>query len=168
MYNYKEIVTKAIIGKGKKTFKNDYELNTNEKVDTVLGCWVINHRFKGFIKDSVIYLSGSYDVNIWYSYDNNTKTSVIVKTFSYDDELNIKLKNPSNASDIIVRALTAPNVSKAEAVGTTVNLKVEKEMGAEIVGDAKVRVSVEEDYDDYDEDDDIEINEDYLNDVNQK
>ena len=38
-------------------------------------------------------------------------------------------------------------------------------MGAEIVGDAKVRVSVEEDYD---EDDDIEINEDYLNDVNQK
>ena len=97
-----------------------------------------------------------------------TKTSVIVKTFSYDDELNIKLKNPSNASDIIVRALTAPNVSKAEAVGTTVNLKVEKEMGAEIVGDAKVRVSVEEDYDDYDEDDDIEINEDYLNDVNQK
>lgn len=41
-------------------------------------------------------------------------------------------------------------------------------MGAEIVGDAKVRVSVEEDYDDYDEDDDIEINEDYLNDVNQK
>ena len=59
-------------------------------------------------------------------------------------------------------------MSKAEAVGTTVNLKVEKEMGAEIVGDAKVRVSVEEDYDDYDEDDDIEINEDYLNDVNQK
>ncbi len=43
MYNYKEIVTKAIIGKGKKTFKNDYELNTDEKVDTVLGCWVINH-----------------------------------------------------------------------------------------------------------------------------
>lgn len=43
MYNYKEIVTKAIIGKGKKTFKNDYEINTNEKVDTVLGCWVINH-----------------------------------------------------------------------------------------------------------------------------
>ena len=26
MYNYKEIVTKTIIGKGKKTFKNDYDL----------------------------------------------------------------------------------------------------------------------------------------------
>ena len=165
---YKEIVTKAIIGKGKKYFKNNYTITTETTPTTVLGCWVINHNFKGYKSKDKIGVDGSFDVNIWYSYDNNTKTSVIVKTFSYDDELNIKLKNPSNASDIIVRALTAPNVSKAEAVGTTVNLKVEKEMGAEIVGDAKVRVSVEEDYDDYDEDDDIEINEDYLNDVNQK
>ena len=26
--NYKEIVTKTVIGKGKKTFKNDYEVDT--------------------------------------------------------------------------------------------------------------------------------------------
>ena len=168
MASTREIVTKAVVGKGKKTFTTTKTVTPDSKPTTILGCWVINHNFKGYRNGNKINIEGSYDVNIWYSYDNNTKTSVIVKTFSYDDELNIKLKNPSNASDIIVRALTAPNVSKAEAVGTTVNLKVEKEMGAEIVGDAKVRVSVEEDYDDYDEDDDIEINEDYLNDVNQK
>ena len=168
MANYKEIVTKAVIAKGKKLFTTNSTVKVENNPSTILGCWVINHNFNGVKSGDSIRINGSYDVNIWYSYDNNTKTSVIVKTFSYDDELNIKLKNPSNASDIIVRALTAPNVSKAEAVGTTVNLKVEKEMGAEIVGDAKVRVSVEEDYDDYDEDDDIEINEDYLNDVNQK
>lgn len=40
---YKEIVTKAVIGKGKKTFRNTYELRTTDKIDTVLGCWVINH-----------------------------------------------------------------------------------------------------------------------------
>ena len=28
--NYKEIVTKAIIGKGKKTFKNDYEVEAEK------------------------------------------------------------------------------------------------------------------------------------------
>ena len=168
MANYKEIVTKAVIAKGKKLFTTNSTVKVENNPSTILGCWVINHNFNGVKSGDSIRINGSYDVNIWYSYDNNTKTSVIVKTFSYDDELNIKLKNPGNASDIIVRALTAPNVSKAEAVGTTVNLKVEKEMGAEIVGDAKVRVSVEEDYDDYDEDDDIEITEDYLNDVNQK
>ena len=151
MASLKEIVTKAVIGKAKKKTTTDLCFTSGEKIDKILGCWIINHHFEGENDNGKVTISGSYDVNIWYSYDNNTKTSVIVKTFSYDDELNIKLKNPSNASDIIVRALTAPNVSKAEAVGTTVNLKVEKEMGAEIVGDAKVRVSVEEDYDDYDE-----------------
>lgn len=40
---YKEIVTKAIIGKGKKAFKNTYTIDVEEKPDTILGCWVINH-----------------------------------------------------------------------------------------------------------------------------
>ena len=45
--NYKEIVTKTVIGKGKKEFKNDYEITVEDNVDTVLGCWVINHTIKG-------------------------------------------------------------------------------------------------------------------------
>ena len=40
---YKEIVTKAVIGKGKKYFKNNYTIKPTEKPTTVLGCWVINH-----------------------------------------------------------------------------------------------------------------------------
>lgn len=43
MAAYKEIVTKAIIGKGKKYFKNDYTLTPEEKPSTILGCWIINH-----------------------------------------------------------------------------------------------------------------------------
>lgn len=40
---YKEIVTKAILGKGKKYYKNSYSVNTTNSPSTVLGCWVINH-----------------------------------------------------------------------------------------------------------------------------
>ena len=40
---YKEIVTKAIIGKGKKYYKNTYTIDTENEPSTVLGCWVINH-----------------------------------------------------------------------------------------------------------------------------
>ena len=43
MSAFKEIVTKAILGKGKKFFKNDYVLTTEVEPSTVLGCWVINH-----------------------------------------------------------------------------------------------------------------------------
>lgn len=40
---YKEIVTKAVIGKGKKHYKNTYTITTDNTPDTVLGCWIINH-----------------------------------------------------------------------------------------------------------------------------
>ncbi len=40
---YKEIVTKAVIGKGKKYFKDNYTINTENTPTTILGCWVINH-----------------------------------------------------------------------------------------------------------------------------
>lgn len=40
---YKEIVTKAVIGKGKKYFKNNYNMMVENNANTILGCWVINH-----------------------------------------------------------------------------------------------------------------------------
>lgn len=43
MATYKEIVTKAVIGKGKKYYKNTYTVSTEHEPSTVLGCWVINH-----------------------------------------------------------------------------------------------------------------------------
>ena len=82
---YKEIVTKAIIGKGKKYFKDSYNLDTNELPTTVLGCWVINHNFKGYKSGSKIGVEGSYDVNIWYSYDNDSKTTVVSKKVTYNN-----------------------------------------------------------------------------------
>ena len=46
---FKEIVTKAVIGKGKKYFKNNYNLLAEHNANTILGCWVINHKFKGTV-----------------------------------------------------------------------------------------------------------------------
>ena len=68
MSNYKEIVTKAVIGKGKKTFTTTNEKLVDKKPSTILGCWVINHTFKGERKNDAIIITGSYDVNVWYSY----------------------------------------------------------------------------------------------------
>ena len=74
MANYREIVTKAVISKGKKLFNKDYSVSSNNDVSTILGVWVINHKFSGEKVGNEIRISGSYDVNIWYSYDNDTKT----------------------------------------------------------------------------------------------
>ena len=79
MASYKEIVTKAIIGKGKKYFKNEYSLDVENVPSTILGCWVINHKFNGYKTGDRIGVDGSFDVNIWYSYENDSKTTVVNK-----------------------------------------------------------------------------------------
>ena len=83
MANLKEIVTKAVIGKTKKKSKEVYEVALEDNISNVLGCWIINHNFKGNNKTGKVSVTGSYDINIWYSYDNNTKTNVIARTFTY-------------------------------------------------------------------------------------
>ena len=55
---YKEIVTKAVIGKGKKYFKDNYSITLENTPTTILGCWVINHKFKGYKTNEKI---GAYE-----------------------------------------------------------------------------------------------------------
>ncbi len=174
MAYFKEIVTKAIIGKGKKTTNLNHEVVTDDNINTVLGCWVINHAFNGINNNGKILVNGEYDINIWYSYDNNTKTNVLVRRFNYSDSMNVKIKENgelSNTSEIIVRSLNQPSVTDVSIDNNIIKLSVHKEMGVEVIGDTKVRISVEDEFEDYEEiiDEDtnndienIEINEDYL------
>lgn len=167
MAYYKEIVTKAVIGKGKKTITEEREINLGQNIDNVLGCWVINHSFSGNVVNDSVIVSGNYDVNVWYSCNNNTKTNVIIKNFNYQVPMKVKLKENSKLnknSEIIVRSLNQPSVSDVELDNGIIKLTVDKQMGVEVIGDTMVRVSVEDEMDEYEEiiDDDIEVNEDYL------
>ena len=176
MSMYKEIVTKAIIGKGKKTFKNIYTIDVEQKPDTILGCWVINHNFEGYKSGDKVGVKGSFDINIWYAYDNNQSTTVVNKKIDYNDIFNIKLRPGTEIdsdTDIIVRSLFQPNCSNVEINNNTIKFNIDKELGIEIVGETKVKIAVEEDEEPWDIiDDDLteedekniddEINENYL------
>ena len=150
---FKEIVTKAVIGKGKKLFKDNYTIQVENEPTTILGCWVINHKFKGYKTNEKIGVSGSYDVNIWYSYDNDSKTTVVNKNISYDDTFNVKLRENADLSsdtDIIVRTLKQPNCSGVNINGKDIIFDIEKELGVEVVGETKVKIAIEEDEDPWD------------------
>lgn len=174
MSNFREIVTKAVIGKGKKTSKNSFTLETENKPNTILGCWVINNNFSGTNSNGSVLVNGTFDVNVWYSYDSDTKTAVTTRNFSYSDKMNVPLSNDAildNTSEIIVRSLKQPTVTNVSIDDGIVNLDIEKEMGVEIVGNTKMKVTVEDEFDDYEEliEDELEeeidkINEDYLED----
>ena len=68
--------------------------------------------------------------------------------------MNIKLRNDAEMdynSEIIVRSLTQPTVTNVSIEDNKVKLDVTKELGIEIVGDTKVKISVEDDEDEYEE-----------------
>jgi len=150
---FKEIVTKAVIGKGKKLFKDNYSIEIDNAPTAILGCWVINLVFIGYKTNEKIGVSGSYDVNIWYSYDNDSKTAVVNKNISYDDLFNVKLRENADLSsdtDIIVRTLKQPSCSGVKINDKNILFDIEKELGVEVVGETKVKIAIEEDEDPWD------------------
>ena len=181
MSAYKEIVTKTVVGKGKKYYKNTYTVDVGIPVDTVLGAWIINHKFTGKDLGKKIQIDGSFDVNLWYSHDNDTKTSVITKTIPYTETVMVSQKEnvDSGKRDIIVRSLKDPSCISAKEDGSNIVIDVEKELGVEIVGDAKVKIATLDDEEAWDEiveevddstlkDIENEVKEDYLNEKDEK
>ena len=170
MAEYKEIVTKAVIAKGKKSTSNKYTLEPEEIPNTILGCWVINNTFNGTSVGDSIIVNGSFDVNVWYSYDNDSKTAVSTKKYNYSDTMHMKsLNSLDSRPEVLVKSLKQPTVADVKIDNGVVNLSIDKELGIEIVGNTKIKVPVETLDDDYEvlEDDppleDIDkVNEDYL------
>lgn len=171
MSNYREIVTKTIVGKGRKVFSSTHSLTPENTPNTVLGCWVINHNFSGSNKKNEVTVNGSFDVNVWYSYDHDSKTAVTTRSFTYTELMRLRVKDIdvlTNDNEIIVRSLKQPTVQDVKIKGNDVELSIEKELGIEIVGEGKVKIAIEEDelpWDDIYEEDTVEvINETYIND----
>ena len=179
MSNYREIVTKAVLGKGKKVFNHRHFIDVNNTPTNVLGCWVINHNFQGIKAGEKVTVSGSYDINIWYSYDGDTKTDVVKETFNYKEIVNIREKEGVDYTDasIIVRSLKDPTCKEVNIDGNKINYVVEEELGIELIGDTKVKILVDENMDDWEEivdenaamkEIDETVSENYLKDRNEK
>lgn len=150
MSNYKEIVTKAVVSKGKKLFTSTNNVMVNNP-STILGCWVINHNFNGVKENNKIIIDGSYDVNIWYSYDNDTKTDVVRETNKYSEVINMRERDNTSGEEIIVRSLKQPSCVKVDIDGNNITYTIEKELGIELVGDIKVKIEANLDEDPWDE-----------------
>ncbi len=179
MASTREIVTKAVVGKGKKTFTTTKTVTPEYVPTTILGCWVINHTFKGYRNGNKINIEGSYDVNIWYSCSEDTKTEVVRETTTYLEEVNVPKQDDTDITneEIIIRSLKQPSCTRADIVDGKIEYTVQKELGIEIVGDVKVKIAYDEEEDPWEvimddvDDSDIEnaeqqieqeVNEEYL------
>ena len=102
----------------------------DRNLSTILGCWVINHNFSGKKVNNDIIIEGDYDVNIWYSYDNDRLTDVVRENNKYREVIHMR-EVDTDDEEIIVRSLKQPNCLKVDIVDGGINFNIEKELGIE-------------------------------------
>lgn len=141
----REIVTKAIVAKGKKRIKLNSLIQPENHVYSVLGCWIINHDFETIREEDTIIVNGSFEVNVWYSLQNNTKTEVTRKKITYEEKIVTKqIVNDYilDTEEVEARIVEAPSVVNASIKGEDISAEIEMEILAEIIGETKIQVTI--------------------------
>ena len=174
MSHYREIITKAVVAKGRKFTKSNETICPEQSPSSILGCWIINHHYTAKKNGKTVQISGSFDVSIWYSYNKNTKTGVKTEKVQYTDVVNLKYRDPDFLDDreIVVKVVQQPNCIEAciNADGQKIVVEVEKEFFVEVIGETKVVVAVSPDgraddddwFNDVDDEDLDEIQPDFI------
>lgn len=169
MNEIREIVTKAVVGKGKKIIRlNDIVLPDHEAF-SILGCWVINHEFEGkLLEGNKVGLYGNFEIDIWYAYENNSKTDIARKQVKYQETIKTRqiVRDVSEDSkDIIIRILQQPTCTNAKISDNGLDVEIIFEVIGEIIGETKMLVTVfqsNEIVEPADDDFENEINENFI------
>lgn len=144
--NLRQIVTKAVVAKGKKRTESRETLKPPNNPTSILGCWVINHSHQAKKGNKAIEVTGKYDINVWYSHHEHSKTSVYTETVTYKDKIKLHYRDTptSGFEEIIVNVAQHPNCTEAiiSDDGNCFEITVERELIAEVVGETKVCISV--------------------------
>ena len=164
---FREIVTKAVVGKGKIENNSEVLVNTNNVASKVLGCWVINHYFVSNFNNGKVFAKGRYDIHIWYGISGDTDTVVHKQTVDYFEEFNLFIKNDQTINEnneFVIRCVKYPTCNSLELNSDgTLSVKIEKELKLDIIGEAKLKVQIDDSNNWVENDDLNSINVNYLN-----
>lgn len=164
MGNRREIITKAVVAKGRKNTTSNHTIRPNHDPSNILGAWIINHAYKAEKIGKAVEITGHYDINCWYSCNDNTKTDVATERVNYKDVIKLKYKDDKTIADkeVIAQVLQQPNCIEAviSPNGNKIIVTAEREFLVELIGETKVTVLLAEgELDDHDWDLDLEEDE---------
>lgn len=168
MNQVREIVTKAVVAKGKKNVRIDAKILGNEPIYSILGCIVINNKFDAKRENFDIYIDGSFELNVWYSTMNNSQTEILKQVVYYKE--NVKTKQiindfVSRDDDIIVKVDSHPSCQDVKINDNEVNVTIEFELAVDVIGETKIQISILDNVEvflDDDEDFTSQINQNYI------
>lgn len=159
---YREIITKAVCGRGRKFTKESYSVQPSQRPSSILGCWVINHLYHAKKKsENSVEVKGSFEINIWYSFNDNTKTEVVTERVSYSDIVPLSIKDENTIDDdfdVIAKVLQQPNCleCKIDKKSKKIIVEIEREFAVQTIGETRLRVKVDPNWDYRDDDYDDE------------
>ena len=166
MANYQEILTKAVVGKGKLTSETEHLLECNLKPTKVLGCWVINHNLKPILKEDKVYVEGDYEVHIWYAYDEDKNTELHKEKIIYSELVPFKMKKNEELTLKQELKVNSSSCVELKVEEDKLYLKIKKEIIVDAIGDAVIKVQLSdlvEEPIDLEEEIDNSVNVDYIN-----
>src|SRR5699024_11091816 len=137
-----------VCGKGRKFTKETHSISPSHRPSSILGCWVINHLYNAKKKtDDTVEVNGSYDINIWYSYNDNAKTEVVTERVTYCDYIPLSVRDHqsiNNDYEVVAKVVQQPNCleCKISKKGHKIDVEVEREFIVKIIGETKVYVKV--------------------------
>lgn len=153
---YREIITKAVCGSGMRDFTyTEYLQVPGDRIpSSILGSSVTRLKLTEPLVTEVtgdgkrnIRVSGTFDINIWYSYNNDQATDVAKETVKFTEaiaitEISDGIVGPVDARAVLTKAPYCLKTVVAD--GNRLKADVELGMYAEIIGETKVFVQVYE------------------------
>ncbi len=144
----REIYTKALLAKGTKKTLSTYKITLPHTCETILGCWIVDHRHLAKIKEYKTYSVGSYDVHLWYSYDNN-KSDVFISKITYCDEITTEKMDTKVINDddeTISYCMQEPKCLKATILKEQdIEVELEKIMELSVLGETMIKIELRDD-----------------------
>lgn len=152
--SFREIITKAVCGTGNQNFHYTEVLNIQVgRIPTsILGSSVTRLRLTEPLVTEInsdgsksVRVSGTFDINVWYAYNNDQATDVAKDTVKFTETIAINAISENIMGQIDARAVLVKSPQCHKTIITENNqIQVDVELGiyAEIVGETKVFVQV--------------------------
>ena len=112
---YREIVTKAVVAKGKIVGEGEVLIEPSNSVSKVLGCWIINHYYVSSFDNGKIFAKGKYDIHVWYGYNKDSETEIHKQTVDYNEEFVINSKQVDefdSNNEFIIKCVKENHINK--------------------------------------------------------
>jgi spore coat protein E len=143
---YREIITKAVCGKGRKFSTVSHTVTPPHNPTSILGAWIINHQYEAVRSGDGIEVIGTYDIDIWYSYSKNSQTDVAKETVSYVENIPLSYVDPKHRAtteEVSADATQEPSCVEANisSNGSSVVIRVERGFAVEMIAETKVTVA---------------------------